>query len=114
MRLSEFFTNQEPTKRTSVFGIPDRSGHDYRVSRLPETDIERKLGKMEREIERDHTERDIHVPLHMRNEYFDDDYEELLDDETESYLLDREVNRARMNARGVRPPKLPYPGRRPG
>jgi hypothetical protein len=112
MKLYEIYSNMSPTKRTNVLGIPLNTGYDYRMGPQPETDIEKKLSKMEREIERDYTERDIHVPLHMRNEYFDDGYEELLDDETESRLLDREVNRASIMLRGVQPPALPYPTRR--
>lgn len=113
MKLYEIYSNLTPMRRTSVFDIPARSNWDYRLGPLPETEIERKLGKMEDEIEYDQTHRDINAPLHMRNEYFDDEYEELVDDETESHLLDREVNRARMMARGDTPPKLPYPSRRP-
>lgn len=81
---------------------------------MPQTDFEEKLGKMEREIEWDHTEPEIDMPLQMSNAYYDDTYEDLLDDETESHFLDREVNRARMTARGVQPLELPYPGRRLG
>ncbi|PCI52525.1 MAG: hypothetical protein COB36_14915 [Alphaproteobacteria bacterium] len=114
MRLYEIYSNLNQTKRTSVLGIPSHANYDYRLGPMPQTDIERKLDKMEREIKRDHTERDIDVPLHMRNEYFDDSYEELVDDETESHLLDRDVNRVRMMLRGVQPPALPYPSRRPG
>ena len=114
MKLYEIYSNLNPRKRTGVLGIPSHANYDYRLGPMPQTDIERKLSKIEDEIRRDHTERDIHVPLHMRNEYFDDEYEDLLDDETESHLLDREVNRASMMLRGVRPPPLPYPSRRPG
>jgi hypothetical protein len=114
MKLYEIYSNINPTKSTNVLGIPSNSSHDYRMGPMPETDTEKRLGKMEDEIKYDQTHRDIQVPLHMRNEYFDDSYEELVDDETESYLLDREVNRAKMMARGVKPPALPYPSRRPG
>ena len=54
---------------------------------------------MEREIHRDETESHVAVPLHLRNEYYDDSYDSILDDETESILLDREVNRLRSKAR---------------
>lgn len=114
MKLYEIYSQLNPMRRTSVLGIPSHSNYDYRLGPLPQSDIERKLDKMEDEIRRDHTERDIDVPLYMRNEYFDDEYEELLDDETESHLLDREVIRASMMLRGVQPPALPHPSRRPG
>ena len=116
MKLYEIYSDLNPTKRTSVIGIPLSSNYDYRyrLGPLPQSDIERKLQKMEREIKRDHTERDIDIPLHMRNEYYDDEYEDRVDDETEIHLLDREVNRMRMMLRGVQPPALAYPSRRPG
>ena len=114
MRLYEIYSDLNQRKRTSVLGIPLSSNYDYRLGPLPQSDIERKLGKMEREIKRDHTKRDIDIPLHMRNEYFDDEYEDRVDDETESHLLDRDVNRVRMVLRGIQPPALPYPSRRPG
>lgn len=114
MQLYEIYSDLNPTRRAGLLGIPSHSNYDYRLGPMPQSDIERKLDKMEKEIRRDHTERDIHIPLHMRNEYFDDEYEESLDDETESHLLDRDVNRARMMLRGVQPPALPYPSRRPG
>ena len=114
MKLHEIYSDLIPTKRTSVFNIPARSNYDYRLGPLPESDIEKQIGKMEDEIEYEQTHRDIQVPLHMRNEYYDDEYGELLDDETESHLLDREVNRASMMARGVAPPELPFSSRRPG
>ncbi|MEX0739826.1 MAG: hypothetical protein WD071_10845 [Pseudohongiella sp.] len=94
-----------------MLDIPLRSNWDYRTGPLPQTDVERKLGKMEKEIHRDQTERDIQVPFHMMNEYYDDSYEDMVDEETESHLLDREVNRARMSARGITPPKPPYPNK---
>ena len=114
MLLHEIYSNLNPTKRTSVLDIPLQSNLDYQTDPLPQSDLERKLGKMEKEIHRDQTERDIQIPSHMRNEYCDDSYEELVDDETECHLLDREVNRMRMKTRGVTPPNLPYPSKRPG
>jgi len=111
MKLYEIYSDLKPRRSTGVLGIPSHSNYDYRLGPLPQTDIERKLDKMEQEIKRDHTERDISVPLNMRNEYFNDDCEELIDDDTESHLLDREVNRARMMLRGVKPPKLPHPNK---
>ena len=114
MKLHEIYSNLNPRKRTSVLGIPLSSNYDYRLGPMSQTDIERKLGKMEREIKRDHTEHDVDLPLYMRNEYYDDEYEDRVDDETESHLLDREVNRTSMMLRGVQPRALPYPNRRPG
>ena len=114
MRLYEIYSDLNPRKRTGVLGIPFHPNYEYRLGPMPQSDIERKLEKMEREIKRDQTERDIDVPLHMRNEYYDDEYEDRVDDETEIHLLDREVNRTRMMLRGVQPPALPYPNRRPG
>ena len=71
MKLYEIYSDLSPKRRTGVFGIRPHSNYDYRLGPPPQTDIERKLGKMEREIRRDQTERDIDVPIHMRNEYFD-------------------------------------------
>ncbi|MDD9959482.1 MAG: hypothetical protein OXU66_11130 [Gammaproteobacteria bacterium] len=113
MRLYEIYSIPDPTRIIHALGISCQPNHDFRVGPLPQTDIEKKLGNMEKEIERDHTKRDIYVPNHMRNEYFDDEYEELLDDETESHLLDRDVNRTRMMLRGVKHPQLSHPGKRP-
>ncbi len=59
-------------------------------------EIEQKLKKMSKEIHRDETDSDIYIPLHLQNEYYDDSYDSVLDDRTESNLLDREVNRARV------------------
>ena len=82
MKLWEIYTDVLPTNHARDFRKPS-----------PNTDIEKKIGDMERDIERDEIESDIEVPIHMRNEYYDDEYEDVADDQTEIELLDIELDR---------------------
>ena len=95
MRLVEIDPDHRPVTAESFitqYGCP---GLDYRNGPMPETPETRKLEKMMKEIERDHKERHIHVPIHMRNEYYDDSFEDgsELDWKTEMELLDIELEK---------------------
>lgn len=92
MRIYEITTCP---KYLSAINIPCSPEHFDQTKPLPQSDVERKLKKIKDEIRRDEIESYIEIPHHMRNEYFDDDYESDSNTETESHLLDREARKAK-------------------
>jgi hypothetical protein len=96
MRLYEIYTCPASLRSMNI----SCSSHSGDILNRPsKTKSVRKLEKMSKEIKRDETNSHLQVPIQYRNEYFDDEYAEVSDNETESELLRRELNRLKLKRR---------------